>query len=364
VHGAKGLQAPIVFLADTVATPPDDERILWPDEDEPNAKPRKIASIPLFAPSRADEIPEAEARRTARNAKEMAQYRRLLYVALTRAGDRLYVCGYETSKGRSAESWYSLIEAALAGQPTVPIHFDEHCSGPGWRFVGHGRPEKPSEPPTAPRDADFAIAPWMQAPPAPETPPFKPLAPSRPEGDEPPVRSPLSTQDGARFRRGRLIHRLLQTLPDLAPAARAAAARRFLGRRGLGISSAEAEAIAAETLALFEQPVSAALFAPGSLAEVPLTGVVGKTILSGQVDRLAILPGEIRVIDYKTNRAPPRDAAATPPLYVKQMAAYRALLAAIYPGRAVRCFLLWTDGPVIAELSAALLDSHTPEFQR
>ena len=76
-------------------------------------------------------------------------------------------------------------------------------------------------------------------------------------------------------------------------------------------------------------------------------------ILSGQVDRLAILPREIWVIDYKTNRAPPRDATATPPVYVKQMAAYRALLSAIYPGRAVRCFLLWTDGPILTELGTA-----------
>jgi ATP-dependent helicase/nuclease subunit A len=155
---------------------------------------------------------------------------------------------------------------------------------------------------------------------------------------------------------------LLQTLPALPAAARAEAARRFLARREHRLDAAAADAIAAETLRLLDDPACAALFAPGSLAEVPLTGLVGTTVLSGQVDRLAIGDDEILVVDYKTNRAPPGDVRDTPALYAKQMAAYRALLRAIYPGRRVRCYLLWTDGPLLAELPAAVLDAHAAEI--
>jgi ATP-dependent helicase/nuclease subunit A len=351
VHGAKGLQAPIVFLADTVALPPDDERILWP-ADGPD--------VPLFAPARADEVPAAAERRAALQRRQMEEYRRLLYVALTRAADRLYICGYETKRGVPDGCWYALVSQAFAALPRTQFTFDEHWTGEGWRLERHGRPDKPAEAPMPRRDSIEALPPWALAPPAPEAPPPRPLAPSRPAGEEPPVRSPLAPDDARHFRRGRLIHRLLQTLPDLAPSERAEAARRFLARRQHGLAADEAAAIAAETLLLFDDPAARALFGPDALAEVPLTGLVGDTAFSGQVDRLAITPEEILVIDYKTNRAPPRDAGATPPLYVAQMAAYRALLRAIYPGRRVRCFLMWTDGPILAELDAAALDAVTP----
>ena len=346
VHGAKGLQAPIVFLADTVALPPETERILWPEEE---------GGVPLIAPARADEVPAATRRRAALQRRQMEEYRRLLYVALTRAADRLYVCGYETKRGVPDGCWYALVTEALAGEPKDEFKFDEHWAGQGWRIERHGKPESPAERPIRPRKADEGVPDWATTTPAREAPPPRPLAPSRPAAEEPPVRSPLAPDDARLFRRGRLIHRLLQTLPDLPPPARAGAARRFLARREHGLDAPAAAAIAAETLKLFDDPACAALFRPGSLAEVPLTGLVGSAVLSGQVDRLAIGADEILVVDYKTNRAPPRHVRDTPALYARQMAAYRALLRAIYPGRAVRCFLLWTDGPVLAELDDGLL---------
>jgi ATP-dependent helicase/nuclease subunit A len=350
VHGAKGLEAPIVFLADTVATPMDDERILWPaNGDEP------LAGLPLFAPSRADEIPEAGARRAALRQRALEEYRRLLYVALTRAADRLYICGFETQQAMREGCWYDLVAKAFAQTKPVDFRFDEHWAGKGWRIERHGRPTEPAEPPIK-RLYDVTDVPdWANMPAPEEIPPPRPLAPSRPSEEEPPARSPFA--DETRFRRGRLVHRLLQTLPDLPPEARRAAALRYLARPGHGIAADDAEAIAAETLALFDHPASAALFGEGSLAEVPITGVLGTHVVSGQVDRLAIGAEEILVVDYKTNRSPPREP---PAIYVKQMAAYRALLAGIYPGRTVRCFLLWTVGPVLQELAAATLDAAAP----
>lgn len=349
VHGAKGLQAPIVFLADTVAQPQDDERVLWPEGDGP------LGALPLFAPLRADEIPEAAARRAAAQQRKMEEYRRLLYVALTRAADRLYICGYATKQGVRPGCWYDLVAKAFAKEQAAEFRFDEHWAGPGWRIERHGKPRVPEERPARRAAAAAEIPDWARAAPEREAPPPRPLAPSRPAEEEPPVRSPFA--DEGRFKRGRLVHRLLQTLPDLPPSARRAAALRYLSRPGQGLGADAIESIAAETLALLDDPACAPLFAAGSLAEVPITGVLGTHVVSGQVDRLAIGAREILVVDYKTNRVPPR---APPAIYVKQMAAYRALLGLIYPGRAVRCFLLWTVGPTLAELPAAALDAAAP----
>jgi ATP-dependent helicase/nuclease subunit A len=112
-----------------------------------------------------------------------------------------------------------------------------------------------------------------------------------------------------------------------------------------------------ETLAVLDTPDFKALFAPGSLAEVPIVGLVGQHAVSGQLDRLAITQQEVWIIDYKTNRPPPRDVKNVDQGYVFQMAVYRDVLRRIYPQLAVRCVLLWTDGPFTMELPAAMLDA-------
>ncbi len=108
------------------------------------------------------------------------------------------------------------------------------------------------------------------------------------------------------------------------------------------------------------EPSFASIFAPGGRAEAPLAGVVGRRIVSGQVDRLLIGADEILVVDYKSNRPAPRNAADVAPAYLAQMAAYRALLQGIYPDRPVRCALLWTEVPCLMRLDEALLDAHAP----
>jgi ATP-dependent helicase/nuclease subunit A len=90
---------------------------------------------------------------------------------------------------------------------------------------------------------------------------------------------------------------------------------------------------------------------------VPITGLVYDHAVSGQVDRLAVTDAEVLIIDYKTNRPPPKRSADVDPAYVFQMAVYRAALQRIYPGRMVRCLLLWTDGPFTLEIASADLDA-------
>ena len=171
---------------------------------------------------------------------------------------------------------------------------------------------------------------------APEEPlPPRPLRPSHPQDTaQPPVISPLLAEQ--RFRRGRLIHRLLQELPELPVAARDAAARRWLARPTHGLDAAEQAEIAAEVAAVLNHPLLAPLFGPDGRAEVPLSGEIGGRLIAGQIDRLVLGPDAVTVLDLKSDRPPPRSPDAVHPAYLQQMAAYRALLRAIYPDRQVQ----------------------------
>jgi ATP-dependent helicase/nuclease subunit A len=177
------------------------------------------------------------------------------------------------------------------------------------------------------------------------------LFPSRPDVEEPTPLSPAERGSGdAAARRGRLIHRLLEVLPDVAPDDRKAAAERFLARRALDLSVAQQNTLCADVLAILADPALAALFGPNSRAEVPLVGRWGDRFVSGQVDRLVVTDDAVLVIDYKSAVRPPSDTAAIPRAYRQQMAAYRAVLAQIYSSRTVRCALLWTAGPLLVAL--------------
>jgi ATP-dependent helicase/nuclease subunit A len=365
VHGSKGLQAPIVILPDTVSMPGTGvragEKILWPDADSVEGG----LPVPLWAPRAADRPPayrEAMDRAAGRREQE---YRRLLYVALTRAEDRLYICGhYATDRGKPAEGcWYHLCRDGLAAiAETVPLVV-EGIGGEGEDGLRLYQPQadRPVGPDSLPPPATTEAPPpdWLHRPAPAEPDPTRPLTPSRPEM-EPAARSPLDGSDEGRFRRGALIHALLQALPDLPPEAREAAARRYLARPHHGRDAAEQAEIVATTLAVLDQPGFAALFGPGSRAEVPVVGLVEGRALSGQIDRLVVTPESVLVVDYKTNRPPPASVDSVPRAYLVQMAAYRAALRLVYPGRQVRCALLWTEGARLMELTPAALDRHAP----
>ncbi len=357
VHGAKGLEAPIVILPDTVETPKRTPRLLWLDGGEEGL---------LWAPRSALEDGLAREMRDAAKRKRDEEYRRLLYVAMTRAADRLYVCGWRGQREVPSDSWWSLVREGLA-ESAAPFAFDcSHEIAQGWSGQGL-RLSSPQEvgpegerTEQAPHAAGEPLPPWARALPAPEPVPARPLAPSRPEEEEPPARSPLGPDGAARFRRGLLVHRLLEALPELPPRAREAACRRYLARAAHGLAAAAQEEIARETLAVLADAALAPLFGPGSRAEVALVGEVNGRVISGQIDRLLVGEREILVVDYKTNRAPPAAVEEVAVAYLRQMAAYRALLRRIYPGRRLRAALLFTDGPALMLLPDGLLDAHAP----
>ncbi len=349
VHGAKGLEAPIVFLPDTVQIPKQTPLLLWD-------------ALPLWRASAAYDVAASRALLAEANRRRDQEYRRLLYVAMTRAQDRLYICGWRKQNAESDGSWYALAETAMATL-AEKVAFDFAADSPvgwqgtGWRLSLPQTAETEQEERGVFRAAAAEPPPdWAGRPPQPAPPALRTLNPSRPVEDEPAVISPLEGGSGDGFRRGRLIHLLLQTLPDIAPARRRASAGRYLDQPVHRLGPAERDSLIAETLAVLDHPDFAPLFQPGSRAEVPLIGEFDGALVSGQVDRLVVTDHEVLIADYKTNRPMPENSADIPKVYLRQMAAYRAVLAAIYPDRPVRCALVWTAGPRLMPVAPELLE--------
>ena len=348
VHGAKGLEAPIVFLPDTAQVPSMRNPLLWSDDATPL----------LLWSAKAADLDPVSAR--IRNAAELAQERehhRLLYVAMTRARDRLYICGWQTKRpSRLEATWYGLTKAAIQSLPQTQSLTVALPEGVILRLASKQEAKLPGTRPAKDFAAAASLPPWTGVAPAPERSPPRPLAPSQAIAD-PAVLSPLKDDGRHRYQRGIIIHRLLQSLPEIPKPRRRAAAEAFVTRPAWGLDPDAGAAMVAETLAVLDNPAFAPLFAPGSRAEVSLTGLVGAHVIAGQVDRLAVTASEVWIIDYKTNRPPPVDKAKVASAYVIQMANYRAALQAIYPSHNVRCVLLWTDGPFTMELDPAQMEA-------
>ena len=337
VHGSKGLQAPIVFLPDTTGGASGNasnaaNRLLWPSQSG--------LDLPLFSPRKDHEAAHyIEGKDTIKQRME-EEHRRLLYVAMTRAEDRLYIAGHTHKRAAADGCWYRLCEAAMREMESIEEREDGtlRLTSPQSK-----EPDRQSEQETA-QDAQDALPDWIyQAAPAEPEPPA-PLVPSRPAKQEPSATSPLSESDQYRFRRGNLTHTLLQFLPDLPSGNRETAATEYLNKHASDLSQEIRSSILTETLSILNDPQFAAIFGPNSRAEVPITGLLPDgRLISGQIDRLLITPDEILIIDYKTNRPPPRDPKDIPAIYISQMKAYADTIAQIYEDRLIRCALLWTD---------------------
>ena len=365
VHGAKGLQAPVVILPDTTSMPPDREAIFWQDD------PAGGGPVPLWSPRADLRSAVIDRARSVAALRRSEEHHRLLYVALTRAEDHLIVCGWSNKNAPHDSCWYKLVERGFATLPWERWAFGDW--GDALRFASPQlakadiRAVRATDRPVPALPAWIGHSPDWRSSPAPAEPARpEPLAPSRPDGvglgAVPAAASPLAERmgEGDRFLRGQLIHGLLQHLPELPAADRAEAARRYLDRPGTGLAAGSAPSVVAEILRILDHPELAPLFGPGSKAEVPLTGVVEGHVVGGLVDRLAVLPDRVLLADFKTNRRPPDSAAATPVLYLRQMALYRAVLRAIFPDRRVVCALVWTRDARVAILADEILDPHTP----
>jgi len=354
VHGAKGLQAPLVILADATVDPAQSPRSIlrWTPDDL--AQP-----LPIVRP-RAEErggplddlLGETERR-------EREEHWRLFYVAATRAEERLVIAGALGSRAGGVPpeaSWYA---AASRGLDALGVPNE----GGERRFAGDG-PIAPARPRPRFVKATIDAAPlpdWIRDDPPVEARPPRPLAPSA-LGDDEVADPPPAAAMRAAAERGRLLHALIERLPALPPRDRAAAADRWLAQQGEEDAGVRA-GLAADVSAVLDDPRLAPLFGPDALAEAPITAVIeGGLVVSGTVDRLLVTDARVLVADFKTTRRPPMGPGDIPVYHLGQMAAYVAALRAIFPDRTVEATLVYTAGPIVFALPPALLDAHKPHL--
>ncbi len=343
-HGAKGLEAPIVILPDTTTRAASQGGPLLDAE----------GGGFLWAPRKADDCPASASARARRDQAAADESLRLLYVALTRARDRLIICGVRVREANYAGSWHEVTSRALAREH-IAANTRMTAEGDA-QITRYGFDPRAVEAPAAIGPAPAPLPNWADR--------FAPAEPaalryaspsSLAESERGPAPSPLAERQGlGRFRRGLIVHRLLQLLPDLPTSGRRAAAAALLARE-IDLTAAQREEMAAAALAVLEDGRFAAVFGPGSRAEAAVAGAAAGLpaglAVSGRVDRLLVEPDRVLVVDFKTNRPAPERIEDADPAYLTQMAVYAAVLAEIFPGRRIEAALVWTDGPKLTPLS-------------
>jgi ATP-dependent helicase/nuclease subunit A len=362
VHGSKGLEAPIVILADAAADPDASPvRDLALVEDVLDAR-RKVPLPPLRKAEWAGPVREA-AERAAEAERE--EHWRLLYVAMTRAEEALFIGGALGTRAKAPpeESWYAQLEP-LFGDADGPWREDPIWGG-SRQLGGLGPLVAAAATTAAPPEPAHDLPDWLDAPLPAEPRPPRPLAPSglgdTDDAPDPPSHPGPAARIAAR--RGTLMHKLIERLPELSPDAREEAAHRWLARMAADFAADEREAMAAAAIRVLAEPAWAEVFGPGSLAEVPIAAVVGERVVSGTLDRLLLGEGLVRVVDFKTDRRPPQDIGAVPLASLRQMAAYVAALGVIYPERRVEAALLYTHAPRLIVIPDDVLAAHKPALQ-
>ena len=349
VHGAKGLQAPIVILPDTVRTNGSSKpnRILWPDKRE---KGKSGKELPYFCPQSDNLPPICDTAITQLKEREDEEYRRLLYVALTRAEERLYIGGYKGSKKESDECWYNYIAQGFQTLPDVETIEEGDLEILRYTNPATDKPDRTNKGKSAEKTRTHNTPEWLFKDIEEVAFPPRPLTPSRPSESETPTLSPLKANDEYRFLRGNITHKLLQILPDLTPDKRTPAAQKYVAEPAHDLSIQMQQSIVIETMKILENNKFKDIFGENSMAEVPITGLVGNRLVSGQIDRLLVTDDEVFIIDYKTNRPPPKDVRDVPLIYKNQMKAYADIMRDIYPNRKIRTALIWTNSAQLMEL--------------
>lgn len=362
VHSAKGLEAPIVILPDTTGLPEDNTRarprFLWPDNAD--------RDVPLWVP-RADLECNAFRRERLQIEQERdREFRRLLYVAMTRAADRLYVFGHQNAPRSSGKSWYELIVKGMKDQLGSELSIDEDSE-----IVRFGTPQTVKPQPDGvdhqPRLSVVGVPKWARTP-APEAPRSTLREKFRPseylgtnDNTDHAALSPLATPaDDYHARLGTAVHALLEFLPGTPREGREAFIKAYLEQPRWNLTEDDRKSTARQVSKLLRDERFGVIFGDNARPEVSITGLLWHDgqprQLSGQVDRLVVEGDTVTVVDYKNGKQVPKDPESSPRKYIVQMAAYRLALKKMYPDKDVRCALLWTRSATLMELPASLLD--------
>lgn len=370
VHASKGLEAPIVFLVDGgsksfIHTHLPKLRLVEGAAEE--------IAIPVWVPVSVlgNSLTQANTARLQSLAED--EYRRLLYVGMTRAADRLIICGYRGQR-ENADTWHAMISAALReeSENSTAVTFsgaDGEWNGFHWR-IGEPTRAFDQHPPRTTTSTHEGLPSALGRPLPPQRRLPRPLSPSGAgtivddEAEDLILTSPLFGEKGRPDRslhKGRLLHRLLQTLPDMPAAERAEAGRRYVERGARHWPREERDAVVEAALSVLAHPDLAGIFTAHGRAEVSIMGTFrldGESYaVSGRVDRLAVLDDRVVILDYKTNRRPPSSLDGISQAHKAQLAIYREVLAPLYPGKRFDCVLVYTEDASVFRLPDETLAS-------
>lgn len=322
VHGSKGLQGNIVFLPDTRFIPAQKPSIIWTSHH-----------LPIWTPMAALKTDEVNALYANFEEEQMNEYHRLLYVAITRPKDRLYICGWDNKREAKQGNWYDLIVNCIPYQPD---------SDGIIRFSSDQKKQVVSKHiNTNEHLTNITLPDWVYEKPVDEPMPSKPLRPSVQPEIEPVEQSVQEQTRTQSLKRGTFIHKLLQYLPQVAPEKRIEIAHKM---KPIDIE------IPTNLFKLMQDERFKILFGPNSLAEVPIVGVLGAQVVSGQIDRMVIEKNEVLLIDFKSNYHVPSSPDQVSPGYKKQLSLYKALLKNIFPDKVIKSYLLWTQNLTLMEI--------------
>lgn len=332
VHGSKGLQAPIVILPDTTRVPSSSRgaEFLW-DED-----------LFLYPYCAADFDDVCDNLKNKQNNKMLEEYRRLLYVATTRAEDTMIFCGFRKKNKIPENSWYSIFK-------NIFTKFADNNENV-WTYKNEQLLKIEEKKIAQNFNTEDKIPDFMFTPAENEKPLSKPLTPSKLD-EEPASISPLHIVDNTIFyKRGTIIHKLLQFIPDIDKNKQSEAITKYLKNIAPDFSEEERHNISNDVISLINNPDFGIVFGPNSQAEVPIMGEINEKIISGQIDRLIITDEKVIVVDYKTNRYTPQTIAEVPQIYLLQLSAYKALLQKIYPQKEIETYILWTNNAFMMKI--------------
>lgn len=343
VHGSKGLQAPVVILPDTTQIPTNTgnqaDKVVWDN----------AAGVPLWR-SRADSRDSVTEQLVEQNkVAQLEEYYRLLYVALTRAEDELYITGYSNQPERMVDScWYNVLCGAMQE------HTDQEQAHENVLF-SISTPQRVlpavNDNQEVPPSTEIPIPEWMG-----DVPQLciqghqMSVAPSKLVAEEWQSHRHLEFANYA-AKRGDIIHALLEFLPEIPVEQRERVVEHYVQQEGGVLKEEDCEVVKQQVQAILGDVNLVPIFGAGSLAEVPLVGIVDGKQVSGQVDRMLVTENEVWVVDYKTSLNPPKSPATVPDRYYAQMQLYKKLLQPLYPQRQIRTALLWTASAEWMEIS-------------
>ncbi len=353
IHGSKGREAPIVILPDTTRAAKSDNDNLYYDSE---------TKIPFWTPNCAFKTDFIKTLNEQEKTKQAQEDQRLLYVAMTRPRDRLILCGHQSGvskKGYGDNCWYDYFERNLNTNNNSQdlVLDDNQLFGKIWGKLPDGPIAKPK---AQIINQEVTIPDWVHKPIDKGATNHRRIAPSIliVENYEPPAISPISGNKISRFLRGTLIHELLETLPQIKKSHQLEQAQKRLSRESQIDDELKADIIN-EALKIINDAQFGDLFSQDSRAEVAIMGksklLPNDMIINGMIDRMIIKQDEILVLDYKTNRPPPKNIEGAAPQYINQMACYWALLQETYPKHKIKCALLWTDVPDLMEIPVDLM---------